>query len=320
MSLKASAAGLHQGGGKSVVLCDDPDQPRSDALLRAIGRAIEDLGGRYIGAEDVGATPHDMSVISQETRWVTGIEVQGSSGDPSPFTAWGVLHGMRAVLAELDGEPSPARRRIVVQGAGHVGSHLVRLLVEAGALVAAADTHTDRVDALARKLGVESLAPERVLDETCDVLAPCALGSVFDARTIPRLRCRAVCGAANNQLADEAADDALQKRGILYAPDFVVSAGGIINIYEEFTGYDRRRALENTARIEETTRKVFALAREWQLPPGRAAERMARRRIAEEGGGRHWRPGDPTAWTHGEPLRSLRPEPARPGAASPGAR
>lgn len=320
MSLKASAAGLHQGGGKAVVLCDDPDEPRSDALLLAMGRAVDELGGRYIAAEDVGATPHDMRVISQETRWVTGIDIEGSSGDPSPVTAWGVLHGMRAVLGELDGDTTLAGRRVVVQGAGHVGTHLARFLTEAGGRVAVADLHSERVDALVEQLGVEPLEVDRALVEQCDVLAPCALGPVFDAATIPRLRCRAICGAANNQLADDAADDALAQRGILYAPDFVVSAGGIINIHEEFTGYERRRALDNTARIEDTTRRVFALARKWGLPPGRAAERMARQRIADEGGGRRWRPGDPTAWTHGEPLRSLRPEPVRPRAASPGGR
>jgi leucine dehydrogenase len=307
MSLKAAAAGLDQGGGKAVVLWDAPDAPRSDALLRAMGQAIDELGGRYIAAEDVGATPHDMQVIATETPWVTGIEGPGGSGDPSPMTAYGVIEAMRTVMAELDGDRTLAGKRVVVDGVGHVGSHLARLLAEAGAGVAVADVIPERVDTLVSELGADALPVEGALVEPCDVLAPCALGPVLDETAIPQLRCRAVCGAANNQLADAAADDALAARGILYAPDFVVNAGGIINLAEEFVGYDRERARARTAQIADTVRRVFVLAREEGVPPGRAAEQLARRRIAEEGAGRRWRPGDPAAWTNGAPLRSLRP-------------
>jgi leucine dehydrogenase len=307
MSLKAAAAGLHQGGGKAVVLWDDPDAPRSDALLRAMGRAIDELGGRYIAAEDVGATPHDMQVIASETPWVTGVEGPGGSGDPSPMTAYGVVCAMGAVLEELDGDPTLAGKRVVVDGVGHVGSHVARLLAEAGAGVAVADVNPERVDVLVGEIGAEALPVERALEEPCDILAPCALGAALNEKTIPRLACRAVCGAANNQLAEPADDAALATRGILYAPDFVVNAGGIINLAEEFVGYDRENARKRTALIADTVRRVFALAREEGVPPGRAAERLARRRIAEEGAGRRWRPGDPAAWTNGEPLRTLRP-------------
>jgi leucine dehydrogenase len=307
MSLKAAAAGLHQGGGKAVVLLAGPDAPRSDGLLRAMAQAIDELGGRYIAAEDVGATPHDMQVIATETPWVTGVEGPGGSGDPSPMTAYGVLEAMRAVFDEIDGDPSVAGKRMVVDGVGHVGSHLARLLADAGARVAVADVNPDRVDVLVRDIGAQALPVEGALTEPCDVLAPCALGGVLNDKAIPRLQCRAVCGAANNQLADAAADDALAARGILYAPDFVVNAGGIINLAEEFVGYDRERARARTAQITETVRRVFALAREEGVPPGRAAEQLARRRIAEEGAGRRWRPGDPAAWTNGAPLRSVRP-------------
>jgi leucine dehydrogenase len=307
MSLKASAAGLHQGGGKAVVLWDVPDAPRSEEQLHAIGRAIDELGGRYIAAEDVGATPRDMQGIAAETPWVTGIEGPGGSGDPSPMTAYGVIEAMGSVLEELDGARSLAGKRIVVDGVGHVGSHLARLLAEGEARVAVADVNPDRVDALVRDIAVEPLAVDRALEEPCDVLAPCALGGALNETTIPRLRCRAVCGAANNQLADAAADDAIAARGILYAPDFVVNAGGIINLAEEFVGYDRERARKRTAQIADTVTQVFTLAREQGVPPGRAAEQLARRRIAEEGRGCRWRPGDPAAWTNGAPLRSLRP-------------
>jgi leucine dehydrogenase len=307
MSLKAAAAGLHQGGGKAVVLVDDPDAPRSDALLRAMGRAIDDLGGRYIAAEDVGATPHDMQVIASETPWVTGLDGPGGSGDPSPMTAYGVVRAMGTVLEELDGRASLEGKRVVVDGVGHVGTHLARVLAAAGARVAVADVNVDRVDALAHEIDAEAVPVERALEEQCDVLAPCALGGVLDEKTIPRLQCRAVCGAANNQLAEPDDDYALAARGILYAPDFVVNAGGIINLAEEFVGYDRENARRRTAAIADTVRRVFEIARDEGVPPGHAAEQLARRRIAEEGAGRRFRSGDPAAWTNGEPLRSLRP-------------
>ena len=307
MSLKAAAAGLHQGGGKAVVLWDDQHRFRSEAFLRVLGRAIDELGGRYIAAEDVGATPADMNGLALETPWVTGVDGPGGSGDPSPVTAVGVLAAMRAAAKEVDGEPLLNGRRIVVQGAGHVGTHLVELLVDAGASVGVTDIDADRVDALVRAHGVDLVAVETVLEEECDILAPCALGGAFTVETVPRLRCRAIVGAANNQLADSSVDGALVARGIVYAPDFVANAGGIINIAEEFVGYNPRRALTRAAEIEHTTARVFALARELGVAPGRAAETMARRRMAEEGGGRRWRPGDPAAWTRGEPLRTLRP-------------
>jgi leucine dehydrogenase len=302
-------AGLHQGGGKAVVHWPDPDRPRPPELLRALGRAIDGLGGRYLAAEDVGATPADMNALAQETPWVTGVdEALGGSGDPSPVTAFGVLHGMRATCVELDGDASLRGRRVVVQGAGHVGSHLARLLVADGAEVVVADVAPSRAAALARELGVAVVAADDVIEQECDVLAPCALGGVLDELTIPRLQCRAIVGAANNQLEGVRADRAIAERGILYAPDFVVNAGGIINIAEEFTGYSRDRAMARTASIFDTVQKVFAAADERGLTPGRAAVLLARERIEREGAGRRWRPGDPAGWTNGEPLRTLRPQ------------
>lgn len=308
MSLKASISGLHQGGGKAVVRWDDPDRARPQVLLDALGRAIDDLGGRYLAAEDVGATTADMNGLARVTPWVTGVdEAQGGSGDPSPVTAYGVLHGMRATMAELDGDSTLRDRHVVIQGVGHVGAHLARLLADDGARVTLSDVFTARADAVARELGVDTVAPEVAFATQCDVLAPCALGGVLDDVTIPRLRCRAVVGAANNQLATFTADVQLADRDILYAPDFVVNAGGIINLAEEFVGYDRARALERTAGIETTTAEVFRVAREQEITPSRAAEALARRRIEVEGAGRRWQPGDPAAWTNGEPLRWLRP-------------
>jgi leucine dehydrogenase len=308
MTWKAAISGLHQGGGKAVVRWDDPDRPRPAALLRALGQAIDELGGRYLAAEDVGATPADMNAIALETPWVTGIdEASGGSGDPSPVTALGVVHGMRATANELDGRRELGGRRVVVQGSGHVGSYLARLLVHEGADVVVSDFFPARADALARDLGITTVRAEDALRAECDILAPCALGGVLDATTIPQLQCRAVVGAANNQLGDADADMMLVERGIVYAPDFVVNAGGIINIAEEFTGYDRARALQRTASIETTLTDVFARARATSVTPARAAEDLARERVEQEGRGRRFRPGDQAAWTNGEPLRRVRP-------------
>jgi leucine dehydrogenase len=308
MTLKASVAGLHQGGGKAVCIVDDPPPPRDRPFLHALGRAIHQLGGRYLAAEDVGASQADMDGIAEVTPWVTGVDpARGGSGDPSPVTAQGVLHGMRAACRHAFGDASLAGRRVVVQGTGHVGSHLVQLLVAEGADVAVADIDDDRVATLVSELGVRAVPAEIAAFEECDVLAPCALGGVLSRESVARLRCRVVCGGANNQLAERAADDALVERGIVYAPDFVVNAGGIINIAEEFTGYDRERALAATARIEGTTDRVLDEAARTGVPPGRCAEAIGRRRVREEGGGRRWTPGDPAAWTNGAPLTTLRP-------------
>jgi leucine dehydrogenase len=307
MTRKASIAGLHQGGGKAVVFWDDPTRPRSKELLHVLGRAIDDLGGRYLAAEDVGATTADMDAIAEVTPWVTGVDVaRGGSGDPSPVTAVGVLHAMRAVAEHLDGAPLRGRR-VVVQGAGHVGTHVARLLVAAGVEVMVSDLYAERAHELGATVGATVVAHEDALATPCDFLSPNALGGVLDDRSIPQLRCRAVVGAANNQLGATDADRALAERGILFAPDFVVSAGGIINLAEEFTGYDRERALARAATIGPTLERVLATAVERGVTPQRAAEDLADARVRDEGGGRRWRPGDPAAWTDGRPLTRLRP-------------
>ncbi len=310
MSLKAAVAGLHQGGGKAVVRWEDPRVARRPELLRGLGRAIHELGGRYLAAEDVGATTADMDGIAQVTPWVTGVsESAGGSGDPSPVTAFGVHRAMRAAAKARWGDPSLAERHVVIQGAGKVGAALAALLVQDGATVAVADVDGARVRELVRRMGVDAIPVADAVGEPCDVLAPCALGSVVSPETIDSLRCEIICGAANNQLASDAMDDELDRRGILYTPDFVANAGGILNIAEEFTGYSRDRTLASTARIESTVARVFALAHDSGIPPGRAAERLARERIAGEArpGGR-WEPGDPAAWTNGRPLTRLRPD------------
>jgi leucine dehydrogenase len=281
MTMKAAVAGLQQGGGKAVVMWDEPDQPRSRPLLHALGRAIDALDGRYLAAEDVGATTDDMNGLAEVTRWVTGRdEALGGSGDPSPVTAVGVLASMGTVLGVLDGDAALMGRRVVVQGAGHVGSCLARLLSDEGAVVVVSDLLPERAAGLAEELGVATVEHTAALFEPCDILAPCALGDVFDDDSIPHLRCRAIVGAANNQLGVIGADRALAARGILYAPDFVVNAGGIINIAQEFVGYDRERALVAAGGIGDTLDRVLMSATANGVTPLVAAERLARERLA----------------------------------------
>jgi glutamate dehydrogenase/leucine dehydrogenase len=309
MSLKAAVCGLHQGGGKAVVRWPEPGRARTAAQLAALGRAIDELGGRYVAAEDVGATTADMDGIATVTPWVTGVsESAGGSGDPSPVTAVGVHAAMRAAATERWGAPDLAGRHVVVQGAGKVGSGLARLLVADGARVSVGDVDDVRVGALVAELGVSPLPVGDVLTTPADIVAPCALGGVLNRVSVEALACEVVCGGANNQLATVEIDDALVARGVLYAPDFVANAGGILNIAEEFTGYSRDRALTAARGIGATITRVFAAAREWGVAPGHAADRIARERIAREpfGTGR-WEPGDPAAWTDGRPLRTLRP-------------
>lgn len=309
MTWKAAAAGLDQGGGKAVVLVDDPDQPRSLELLQALGRAINTLGGRYLAAEDVGATTRDMDVLNTVTPWVTGVsEAAGGSGDPSPVTAWGVLHAMLAVVRARHGAATMlAGRRVAIQGAGKVGAHLAHLVADAGATVTIADVHEDRARAVADRRGARVVDPDEILRVDCDLLAPCALGGTLTQTTVPTLGCRAVCGAANNQLDDPSIDADLAARDIVYVPDFIAGAGGIINIAEEFRGYERSRALEQAAGIEHTTATVLARAAADGTTPQRVALAIAHERISRAGPDRRWQPGDPAAWTHGEPLRALRP-------------
>jgi leucine dehydrogenase len=286
-------------------------------MLLALGRAIDELGGRYLAAEDVGATQGDMDVIARETRWVTGVApMAGGSGDPSPVTALGVLAAIRAVARALDGTPDISGYRVAVQGIGHVGAHLVADLAETGASVVVADVNDARAREVAAAHGAEVVPPDDILAVECDVLAPCALGGVLSAATVPLLRCRAVCGAANNQLADDHVDNLLHERGVLYGPDFVANAGGIINIAEEFTGYSRDRALARAEAIEDTMTRVLERARSEDRGPGGIAEGMARERIAREGSSTRWHPGDPAAWTNGQPLTHLRPSHHQSGSSS----
>ena len=283
MTYKAAVAGLDLGGGKAVIL-GDPSTDKSEGLIRAYGRFVDSLGGRYITAEDVGTTQADMDLIRRETEHVTGVSVElGGSGDPSVATAYGVLAAMKAVALRLWGGASLTGRRVVVSGVGKVGSSLVRYLVEEKAHVVVADVVAGAVERLVQSHGVESTPVETAHALPCDIFSPCALGAVLNPVTIPELQCAAVVGSANNQLADPSCGKLLAEVGILYGPDYVVNAGGLVNIAEELSprGYHRDRAYAAVARIFETTGMVLDTAEAEGITTAEAAERIAERRMDE---------------------------------------
>ena len=282
MTYKHAACGNDQGGGKAVII-GEPADVRSDALLDRYAAFLQSLGGTYLTAEDVGTTQADMDRLRATTTYVTGTSTHlGGSGDPSPATAWGVLHALRAVGRQVWGSPSVEGRHVVVLGTGKVGTALARHLAAEGARLTLADVRADAVAALAAELGAAVVGVDDALTVECDVLSPCAMGAVLSAITIPTLRCAAVCGAANNQLAVDEDGERLADAGVLYAPDFVANAGGVINIADETGegGYSQERALRRVEGIEATLDRVFALASEHGLTPSAAANRLAEDRIA----------------------------------------
>lgn len=284
MTYKSAAAGLDLGGGKSVII-GEPAKLKSEALLRSFARYVDSLSGRYLVAEDVGTSQADMDLMLRESRFVTGTSPSlGGSGDPSPVTSWGVLHALRAVAEHLDGEASLVGRRVVVVGVGKVGGALVRHLVTEGAMVTVADVDGVAVRRLVEELGVQPVDVTRAHEVECDILSPCALGGGLNAATIPALRCRAVAGGANNQLAAEADGGRLAERGIVYVPDFICNAGGVINVAEELVGYDRDRALARVEGIQQTVTAVLRTASSEGVTTELAAERVAEARIGAMSG------------------------------------
>jgi glutamate dehydrogenase/leucine dehydrogenase len=281
MTYKAAVAGLDQGGGKAVII-GDPGRVRTEQLMLAYGRFIDSLSGRYITAEDVGTTQADMDLLSRVTRYVTGTsEALGGSGDPSAATAFGLMWAMKALLFLSAGADDLNGAHVVVAGVGKVGSYLVRHLVEEGARVTIADVKDQAVERVRADFDVDVVAAEAAHQVPCDIYSPCGLGGVLSATTIPELRCWAVAGAANNQLASPECGQLLADAGILYAPDFVVNAGGIINIASERSpaGYDHERAFANVQGVYDTTLDVFDAAKQHGLTPVEAAVVLARRRL-----------------------------------------
>lgn len=283
MTHKAAAAGLNLGGGKAVII-GDPKKDKSQSFFRMFGRFINTLGGRYITAEDVGIDVNDAEYMYMETDYVVGIESNhGGSGNPAPFTALGVYQGILACMKKKLGHEELAGIRVNIQGSGAVGSHLAELLVKSGAKVTIADIDKERVESLAKRLELDVADPQKIVTMPCDVFAPCALGAVINDRTIDELKCQIVAGAANNQLEHDSHAELLGKKGILYAPDYVINAGGLINVYQELEGYSPERAERMTRGIYYNLMRVFEISENQNISTRDAADYLVKRRLDKIG-------------------------------------
>jgi leucine dehydrogenase len=280
MTYKNAVAGLNLGGGKSVLIGDNRTANR-EMIFRAHGRFVESLGGRYITAEDVGTSTADMDFVHMETDYVTGLA--GRSGDPSPVTAHGVFRSIQAAAKWCWSSDDLHGKTVSVQGCGHVGYHLAKSLHEAGAKLVVTDIDSERVKRVVAEFGAVAVAPDDIYGVRADVFAPCALGAVINDKTIPQLRVEIVAGAANNQLQDERHGDELHRRGILYVPDYVANAGGVINVYSELAGWSSARAFRKADEIYETVLRVLTIAKQDGVPTHEAAGRLAEQRIKAVG-------------------------------------
>jgi valine dehydrogenase (NAD+) len=284
MSYKAALAGLDLGGGKAVII-GDPMKDKNEALLRAYGRFVQSLGGRYLTACDVGTYSEDMDVVARECSFVTGRTVaHGGAGDSSVLTAYGVYQGMRASAEAAWGSSSLSGRTVGIAGVGKVGHHLVKHLVEDGARVVVTDVYRPAVDSMVQQYGATAVADaDALVRAELDVYAPCALGGALTDDVVDVLTAKVVCGAANNQLSHPGIEKALADRDILYAPDYCVNSGGLIQVADELEGFSFERAKQRAAGIYETTRAVFDLARTDSVTPAEAADRLAERRMRDVG-------------------------------------
>ncbi|REH98151.1 leucine dehydrogenase [Staphylococcus felis] len=280
MTYKNAAAGLNLGGAKTVVI-GDPKKDKSEAFFRALGRYINSLDGRYITAEDVGTTVEDMDMIYQETPHVCGVsESYGSSGNPSPMTALGVYYAMKRAAKEAYGDDSIEGKTVAVQGVGNVAYHMCKYLHEEGAKLIVSDINEEAVQRAVDDFGAKAVDVDDIYSVEADIFAPCALGGVLNDETIPSLKVKVVCGSANNQLLDEDKHgQMLKERDIMYAPDFVVNSGGVINVSDELQGYNRERATKKVKAVYDQMDKIFEIAKAEDILPLQAAERLAENRI-----------------------------------------
>lgn len=279
MTFKAAVAGLKLGGGKAVII-GDSQKDKNEKLFRRFGKFVNSLGGKYITAEDVGISPTDMQWVSKETRYVSGLP--GKSGDPSPVTAYGVYHAMKASAKQKWGNDSLNGKKVMVQGIGHVGEHLVAYLSKEGAQVMISDINESRLSEVSKKYNAKVVALNEVYTTPMDIYAPCALGATVNSDTLPKLSCEIICGAANNQLADEKVHgEEIMKKGIVYAPDFVVNAGGLINVSSEVYEKTAEECMQLAAGIYNTTLDIFKIASEKNIPTYAAANYVAESRINE---------------------------------------
>jgi leucine dehydrogenase len=281
MTYKAAVCGINLGGGKAVIVGDNRRVDR-EALFRAHGRFVETLNGRYITAEDIGTSPADMEYIKLETDHVAGL--LGLSGDPSPVTAYGVYVGMKAAAKARWGTDSLEGKTVAVQGVGNVAYHLCRHLHGDGVRLIVTDIRPEKVTRVVDEVGARAVAPEAIYDQAADIYAPCALGAIINDDTIPRLKVQVIAGAANNQLAEDRHGDELEQRGVLYAPDYVINGGGVINVYGEINRWPAERSLKKAGEIFDTLLRIFEIARRERIPTYRAADRLAEQRIAAVAG------------------------------------
>ena len=281
MTYKSAVAGINLGGGKSVIVGDNKRSDR-EALFRAHGRFIQTLGGRYITAEDIGTSPADMEYIKLETDHVAGL--LGLSGDPSPVTGYGVYVGMKAAARVRWGSDSLNGRTVAVQGAGKVAHYLMQHLHTENARIIVTDIDGEKVKRAVQEFGAEAVAPTAIYDQAADIYAPCALGATVNDETLPRLKVQVIAGGANNQLAEDRHGDELERRGILYAPDYVINGGGVINVYGELHRWPVERAKKKAGEIYDTLLRIFDIAKQQRIPTYRAADRLAEQRVAAVAG------------------------------------
>ncbi|MDD3192150.1 MAG: Glu/Leu/Phe/Val dehydrogenase dimerization domain-containing protein [Bacilli bacterium] len=280
MTYKAAAAGLNLGGGKTVLI-GDANQVKSEAYFRALGRYVQSLNGRYITAEDVNTSTKDMDYVSMETDYVVGLE--GKSGNPSPLTALGAFHGIRASLQFAFGDNDISKYTFAVQGAGQTGYYLINYLLEAKAKkVYFSEINPKHIERMKKEHPeVEFVTPDKIFGMEVDVLSPCALGAVLNDDTIPQIKAKIIAGTANNVLADEDKHgNMIKDRGILYAPDFVINAGGVINVYHELHNYNREKAVRDVEKIYDRLLEIFAIAQKEGIHQQQAAKVFARNRIS----------------------------------------
>lgn len=283
MTYKAAISGLNLGGGKAVII-GDAATVKSEGLWRRYGKFVNSLNGKYITAEDVNTSARDMEYISLETEHVTGVpEYMGGSGDPSPFTAYGVFIGMKASAKKVWGNDSLSGKKVLVQGVGHVGQYLVGHLIEEGAKVYISDINETKIKETVDKFrSVEVVAGDKIFDMEMDVYAPCALGATVNSESIAKMKCPIIAGAANNQLADENLHGPmLVQKGIVYAPDFLINAGGLINVSAELDGYNRERVMGNVEKIYDRTLEIYKLSEAENIHAQAAAIRLAEKRLAD---------------------------------------
>lgn len=280
MTYKAAAAGLNLGGGKTVII-GDSKKDKSEELWRAFGRYVQSLNGRYITAEDVGTSVEDMDYVAMETDYVTGLS--GTSGDPSPVTAYGVYMGMKACAQEAYGNDSLEGKVVAVQGLGHVGYYLCKHIFEEGGKLIVTDIDQDLVDRIVTEFGATAVSPDEIYGVECDIYAPCALGATVNDETIPQLKCRIIAGAANNVLKEERHGDIINEKGIIYGPDYVINAGGLINVYHELMGYDPEVVMRDVKKIYDRILKVIEISKRDNIPTYKAADIMAEERIEKMG-------------------------------------